>query len=180
MNVHFYATLRRIAGQKTVKFDLSEGTTVQELVEAVVTRFPAMRDELLDEEGKLYPHVHVFVNGRDAPYMDAALETEITRTDKIDIFPAVAGGDGAVEYLSREVRGIPLWLMREYLVEAGGTRDGDGRVIGDGWEVLLTELDDFRIGSLSVGQIRVELSGTPSGMAQILPELEKKLLRAGG
>jgi molybdopterin synthase sulfur carrier subunit len=92
MKVHFYATLRRIAGQKTIEFDLDEGVTVQELVAAVVTRFPPMREELLDEEGRLYPHVHVFVNGRDAPYLDGALGTVIQATDKIDIFPAVAGG----------------------------------------------------------------------------------------
>lgn len=92
MNINFYATLRPIAGQKTVKFDLSEGITVQQLVDAVVTRFPAMREELLDDDGNLYPHVHVFVNGRDAPYLDDALATVITNNDKIDIFPAVAGG----------------------------------------------------------------------------------------
>jgi sulfur-carrier protein len=92
MDIHFYATLRRIAGQKTIKFDLANGITVHELVDAVVTRFPSMRDELLDGEGNLYPHVHVFVNGRDAPYMDDGLETVITDSDKIDIFPAVAGG----------------------------------------------------------------------------------------
>lgn len=92
MNIHFYATLRRIAGEKTVQFNLANGITVQELVDAVVTRFPAMREELLDDEGNLYPHVHVFVNGRDAPYMDDGLATVITTDDKIDIFPAVAGG----------------------------------------------------------------------------------------
>jgi hypothetical protein len=85
-----------------------------------------------------------------------------------------------VERISREVRGIPLWLMHAYLVEAGGASDGANRVTGDGWEVTLTQLEDFRIGSLIVGQIRVELQGTPAGIAQILPELEKKLLRAGG
>lgn len=85
-----------------------------------------------------------------------------------------------MERLSREVRGIPLWLMRAYLEEAGGTRLGDNRVAGEGWEVQLIQLDDFRIGSLSVGQIRVDLEATPAGLARILPELEKKLLRAGG
>ena len=87
---------------------------------------------------------------------------------------------GPVERVSREVRGIPLWLMRAYLEEAGGTPIGEDRVAGDGWEVQLTQLDDFRLGSLSVGQIRVDLEATPAGMARILTELEKKLLRAGG
>lgn len=85
-----------------------------------------------------------------------------------------------MERVSREVRGIPLWLMRAYLEEAGGARIGDGRVAGDGWEVQLVQLDDFRLGSLRVGQIRIDLEATPEGMARILPELEKKLLRAGG
>lgn len=85
-----------------------------------------------------------------------------------------------MEQFSRDVRGIPLWLMRDYLVDAGGKASGEDRVVGDGWEVRLTQLDDFRIGSLSVGEIRVELEGTREAVARILPELEKKLLRAGG
>ncbi|MFQ5615188.1 MAG: ubiquitin-like small modifier protein 1 [Anaerolineales bacterium] len=92
MRVNFYATLRPIAGQKTIAFDLGTGATVRELVEAVVTRFPKMRRELLDERGELYGHVHVFVNGRDAPYLENAVDTPIKLGDKIDIFPAVGGG----------------------------------------------------------------------------------------
>lgn len=92
MNINFYATLRQITGQKSVDFALPNGTTVTDLVEMVVTEYPPMRDELLDEEGKLFPHVHVFVNGRDAPYLDEGMETVVTVEDKIDIFPAVAGG----------------------------------------------------------------------------------------
>jgi molybdopterin synthase sulfur carrier subunit len=92
MKINFYATLRQITEQKTVEFDLPEGVTVRQVVDAVVTRFPRMRDELLDEKGELYSHVHVFVNGRDAPYLDEAMATKITSADKIDIFPAVAGG----------------------------------------------------------------------------------------
>ena len=92
MKINFYATLRPIAGQKTVKFDLDEGITVQEVLEAIVTRFPPMRDELVDENGNLYPHVHIFVNGRDAPYLPEGMATIITNNDKLDVFPAVAGG----------------------------------------------------------------------------------------
>jgi sulfur-carrier protein len=92
MKINFYATLRPIAGQKTVQFDLAEGITVQEVLDAIVTRFPPMRDELVDENGHLYPHVHIFVNGRDAPYLPEGMATIITNSDKLDVFPAVAGG----------------------------------------------------------------------------------------
>lgn len=92
MIINFYATLRPIAGQKRVEFELPEATTVKELLSAVVTRFPAMRRELLDEHGELYPHVHLFVNGRDTPYLEHAANTVIREGDKVDIFPAVGGG----------------------------------------------------------------------------------------
>lgn len=92
MKVNFYATLRPLAGQKSVEFELGEGVTVQQLLDAVVTRFPAMRDELLDPEGHLFRHVHLFINGRDAPFLDNQLNTVIQPSDKIDIFPAVGGG----------------------------------------------------------------------------------------
>jgi molybdopterin synthase sulfur carrier subunit len=51
-----------------------------------------MREQLLNEQGELYPHVHVFVNGRDAPALDAGMQTLLTQKDLLDVFPAVAGG----------------------------------------------------------------------------------------
>jgi molybdopterin synthase sulfur carrier subunit len=92
MEINFYATLRPIVGQKTIDFDTPEIVTVAEVVEIVVARFPPLREELLNENGDLYPHVHVFVNGRDAPYLDNAMDTVVNPGDKVDIFPAVAGG----------------------------------------------------------------------------------------
>ncbi len=92
MKINFYATLRPIAGSKSVEFALPEGTTLKGLVAAVVERFPVMRQELLDEQGDLYAHVHVFINGRDAPYLDDTTDTVLRPGDKVDIFPAVGGG----------------------------------------------------------------------------------------
>ena len=84
---------------------------------------------------------------------------------------------------SKEVRGIPLWLLRDYMLEMadeGGVAQGDNRVVGDGWTLTLTQLEDFVIGSLRVGEIRVELDGDPDAVARVLPFLEQKLIRAGG
>ncbi|MHC4933188.1 MAG: DUF1952 domain-containing protein [Planctomycetota bacterium] len=81
----------------------------------------------------------------------------------------------------REVRGIPLWLLREYLEEDGGRASGDGlSVAGEGWSVRLTQLEDFQVGSLRVGQLRVELEGDGEAFERMQALLEKKLLRAGG
>ena len=92
MNVNFYATLRLTAGAKAVDVPLPAGTTVRGLLDAVIERYPSMREDLFDESGALYPHVHVFINGRDAPYLEKALETVLEPTDSVDLFPAIGGG----------------------------------------------------------------------------------------
>lgn len=92
MKVNFFATLRQIVGQKTVEIDLPQDSTVQDFVELVVTRYPPMRKELLDENGNLYRHVHVFVNGRDAPFLEQGMNTVIQPNDTLNVFPAVGGG----------------------------------------------------------------------------------------
>ncbi|MFO7681423.1 MAG: ubiquitin-like small modifier protein 1 [Chloroflexota bacterium] len=92
MRVNFYATLRPIVGQKTVELPIVEGFTVQDVLEAIVETYPALRAELMDENGQLLGHVHLFINGRDAPYLDNMMATQIKATDKIDVFPAVGGG----------------------------------------------------------------------------------------
>jgi molybdopterin synthase sulfur carrier subunit len=92
MKINFYATLRPIVGQKTVELPLEEGMTVQDVLETIVENYPPMRKELMDENGKLLGHVHLFINGRDAPYLENMMATQIKATDKIDVFPAVGGG----------------------------------------------------------------------------------------
>lgn len=85
-----------------------------------------------------------------------------------------------MEHLEHEVRGVPLWLLREYLVEGGGRAVGDDRVEGEGWSARLVQLEDYRIGHLSVGQVRIELDGTPEGLRAVDAFLAPKLLRGGG
>ena len=92
MQVNFYATLRPIVGGRTVEIDLPEGVTVRQLVEVLVGRWPPLREQLLDANGELYRHVHVFVNGRDAPFRDGGMESLILAGDTVDVFPATAGG----------------------------------------------------------------------------------------
>ncbi|MEM8529574.1 MAG: ubiquitin-like small modifier protein 1 [Chloroflexota bacterium] len=92
MKINFYATLRPIVGGRSITLDLEEQVTVSQLVAAVVERYPPLREQLLDEQDQLFPHVHVFINGRDAPYLPDGLEALVTTRDTVDIFPATAGG----------------------------------------------------------------------------------------
>lgn len=92
MKVNFYATLRQIVGKKTVELEAAEATTVQHLLDQVMESYPCLRGELLDENGKLYGHVHIFINGRDIPYLEQAMDTHVSPEDTVNIFPAVGGG----------------------------------------------------------------------------------------
>ncbi len=80
----------------------------------------------------------------------------------------------------RVVRAVPLWLLREYVEAAGGTAGDDGVLAGDGWTVRLTQIEDYRVGSLAVGRVRMDVEGDAAALARLHAFLDPKLLRAGG
>ena len=82
--------------------------------------------------------------------------------------------------VTHDLRSIPLWLLRDYLVDLGGQIEPDGDVAGQGWRGRLTRLEDFRIGSLRVGEVRLEISGEAESIARLEQAQWPKLLRAGG
>jgi molybdopterin synthase sulfur carrier subunit len=92
MNVNFYATLRQVVGAKSVDFGLAAGTTIAQLLEEMIHRYPALRQELLDEQGQLYRHVHIFINGRDVTFLEQGMDTPLAEQDMIGVFPAIGGG----------------------------------------------------------------------------------------
>ena len=94
-----------------------------------------------------------------------------------------ARGDSAgeaIESAAQTLTGIPFWLLREYLVELGGTTAGPARVVGPGWEAGLAQAEDFALGALRVGRVRLTLRGTGAALAVLRPALARKLLRGGG
>ena len=82
--------------------------------------------------------------------------------------------------IERHVHGVPLWLMRDYLVEMGGRAQGDERVIGDGWEAQFKRVEDYNIGSLVIGRVWLKITGDEGVLAELEPVLNLKLMRGGG
>lgn len=68
-----------------------EGETVGEVLEALSSRFPALRDQLFDAEGRLNRFVNVYLNEEDVRYL-RELETAAGPRDTIVVLPAMAGG----------------------------------------------------------------------------------------
>ena len=91
MRVRLYATLRPIAGSAVVELHTHPGATFQALLDELVTRWPAMKRELFDREGKLSTGIHILLDGRDIRYM-GGLEMPIPAEGEIRIFPPVGGG----------------------------------------------------------------------------------------
>ena len=92
MRISFYATLRKIVGQKHIELPLPERCTLHEVLAAVVEAHPALRDEVLDEQGELDRYVHLFVDGRSSKFLADGMATVVDGEQKIEFFPAVAGG----------------------------------------------------------------------------------------
>ncbi len=92
VQVNFFATLRAIVGQKTVEVDLPEGATVRDLAEALVRKYPALREYLFTDDGRLHHSVHILLDGRDYEYLEEGEHAVLTGKETINIFPPVGGG----------------------------------------------------------------------------------------
>ena len=68
VRVILYATLRAAVGSRIVDLgpELDAGATVWDAMHALIARHTRLGRQLLYEDGHLWRHVHVMVNGRDA------------------------------------------------------------------------------------------------------------------
>ena len=81
--------LRQFA-EKNDSVDLP-GATVGEVLAALTTRFPDMKKNLFNEEGKLRSFVNVYLNDEDIRYMSKDA-TPVADADILSIVPSIAGG----------------------------------------------------------------------------------------
>ncbi len=68
----------------------ASGGTVRELLDDLMGRFPALRNQLLEDEN-LAPFVNVYVEGEDVRTKDG-LETAVDERSTVILLPAMAGG----------------------------------------------------------------------------------------
>lgn len=82
--------------------------------------------------------------------------------------------------VERSYRGISRRLAVHYLENLGGERAEDGRVVGDGWEVRLSE-STVRVGpSLTLTEVTAVFEGDPDAVDPLVERFSKKAMRAGG
>jgi molybdopterin synthase sulfur carrier subunit len=68
-----------------------EAATVGEAITELQTRFPGIKERLLDDNGAVRRFVNVYVNEEDIRFLQNQ-NTPIKNGDEISIIPAIAGG----------------------------------------------------------------------------------------
>ncbi|HEY1564869.1 MAG TPA: ubiquitin-like small modifier protein 1 [Gaiellaceae bacterium] len=68
----------------------AEGETVRELLDDLMSRFPALRPQLVEDDD-IAPFVNVYVEGEDVRTLDG-LDTSVDRGSTVILLPAMAGG----------------------------------------------------------------------------------------
>ncbi|WP_171166259.1 MoaD/ThiS family protein [Streptomyces sp. I05A-00742] len=77
-------------GEKAVE---GSGATIEELFKDLDTRYPGIRERVVDDAagGELRRFVNVYLNDEDVRFL-AGTATELSDGDSVTILPAVAGG----------------------------------------------------------------------------------------
>jgi sulfur-carrier protein len=73
-----------------IEFPVS-GSTVSELLENVLARYPNIKTHMFDTKGNLRRHFNVFVNGTHIRELNG-METQLKEDDKVILMASAAGG----------------------------------------------------------------------------------------
>ena len=90
--MRFYAAFRDMVGGKAADFEVPDEACVGDVLDAIIIRYPEMREHLIDPDGGLSKRANLFVDGRALRFLPAGLKTPLEPQQELDCFQAVAGG----------------------------------------------------------------------------------------
>ena len=83
--------LRALTGNRAeVRLDIVAGPLSNALA-LLWAECPGIRDRVLDERGRVRPHINIFVDGENIRY-SGKLDTAVRADSEVFIIPAVSGG----------------------------------------------------------------------------------------
>jgi molybdopterin synthase sulfur carrier subunit len=89
VKVRIPTPLRKLTHDEEVVETAAE--SVSEAITDLETRYPGIKERLVDEAGEVRRFVNVYVNEEDIRFLDNA-STALKDGDEISIIPAIAGG----------------------------------------------------------------------------------------
>ncbi|MHB8777843.1 MAG: MoaD/ThiS family protein [Anaerolineales bacterium] len=87
--VHFPALMKSYVDNQS-EFS-ANGSTIAELLEDVLARYPVLKPHLFDANGELRRHFNIFVNGVHLRELDG-MGTILREEDKVILMASAAGG----------------------------------------------------------------------------------------
>lgn len=69
----------------------ANGSTVVELIDNILARYPALKPHLFDVNGELRRHFNIFVNGAHVRDLNG-METNLREDDRVVLMASAAGG----------------------------------------------------------------------------------------
>jgi molybdopterin converting factor small subunit len=94
VEVHVPTSLREFAGGASkLRIDIADQSTLGTVFERLHTDHPGVVERALDEQGRVRPHVNVFVDGESVRAgSKLGLDTPVRAGTEVWILPAVSGG----------------------------------------------------------------------------------------
>jgi molybdopterin converting factor small subunit len=89
--VKLSASLRTIAGAKTVDVPVRSNATVRDLLRAIHQVNPALGERVIDDDGQLDVGIQFLVGGRHIDFLQG-LDTPIGDVTELMLIPPISGG----------------------------------------------------------------------------------------
>jgi adenylyltransferase/sulfurtransferase len=91
------------------------GATVSDALNALTARYPDIKKNLFNDQGKLRSFVNVYVNDEDIRYLDKG-DTKLHGSETISIVPSIAGGATAVEEQAQALTNDEIARFSRHLI----------------------------------------------------------------
>jgi len=87
--VYIPTPFRRLAGNQT--YGRAEGRTVGEVLDALGSEYPGLKDMIYDEADEIPGHINIYINNQEVHSLQGK-ETPVNDGDEMAVIPAIAGG----------------------------------------------------------------------------------------
>jgi molybdopterin synthase sulfur carrier subunit len=91
VRVRFYGMAYEEVGTRELSIELTEGSTVDDLLSIIVKKYPDLANLVYDKKGVFREYLEVAVNKTDIIGLDG-LETVLKENDAVLIMPPIGGG----------------------------------------------------------------------------------------